>query len=88
MDVIEELKILGNSQKIGGVGGRELVGGSGSWGGQGGCERRIEVFGKIYKKNREGGRFGGGGGGGGSTTTSGFEIHLAKHYYIAITKYE
>ena len=21
-------------------------------------------------------------------TTSGFEIHLAKHYYIAITKYE
>ena len=30
-------------------------------GGQGGCERRIEVFVKIQKKN-----FGGGGGGGGS----------------------
>ena len=34
--------------------------GSGWGGGQGGCERRIEVFGKIHKK-----KFGGGGGGGG-----------------------
>ena len=33
-------------------------------GGQGGCERRIEVFVKIQKKNHGGG--GGGGGGGGS----------------------
>ena len=33
------------------------------WGGQGGCERRIEVFVKIQKKNFFGG--GGSGGGGG-----------------------
>ena len=39
----------------------------GGWvgrGGQGGCERRIEVFVKIQKKNF-GGMVGGGGGGGG-----------------------
>ena len=40
-------------------------------GGQSGCERRIEVFVKIQKKNFCGGRWGGGegsvgGGGGGS----------------------
>ena len=40
------------------------------WRGQGGCERRIEVFVKIQKKNFWGGgggrgRVGGGGGGGG-----------------------
>ena len=34
-------------------------GGVGLRGGQGGCDRRIEVFGKIQKKN-----WGGGGGGG------------------------
>ena len=34
--------------------------------GQGGCERRIEVFVKIQKKNFGGGVGGGGGGGGGS----------------------
>ena len=34
-------------------------------GGQGGCERRIEVFVKIQKKNFGGGVRGGGGGGGG-----------------------
>ena len=40
------------------MGGR--VGGGG--GGQGGCERRIEVFGKIYKKrNLGGGEVSGGG---------------------------
>ena len=38
-------------------------------GGQGGCDRRIEVFGKIQKKKNAGGggglgRGGGGGGGG------------------------
>ena len=41
------------------------VGGSGSgWGGQSGCERRIEVFVKIQKKNFFflGGGSGGGGG--------------------------
>ena len=31
-------------------------------GGQGGCERRIEVFGKIHKKKSEGGGLGSGGG--------------------------
>ena len=38
--------------------------GSGCWGGQGGCERRIEVFVKIQKKNGGGGRVRGGGQGG------------------------
>ena len=47
-------------------------GGGVGLGGQGGCERRIEVFGKIHKKNFGGGgegevgSGGGGGGGGGS----------------------
>ena len=45
-------------------------GGGGGWGsvgvrGQSGCERRIEVFVKIQKKNFLGGSGGGGGGGGG-----------------------
>ena len=30
------------------------VGGSGLWGGHGGCERRIEIFVKIQKKLRGG----------------------------------
>ena len=41
-------------------------GGSGEgsgWGGQGGCERRIEVFVKIKKKNWGGGGVGVGGSG-------------------------
>ena len=38
------------------------MGGVGLGGGQGGCERRIEVFVKIQKKKKN---FGGGGGGGG-----------------------
>ena len=45
-----------------GGGGR----GVGLGGGQGGCDRRIEVFGKIHKKKiwvGEGGSVGGGGGG-------------------------
>ena len=37
----------------GGGGGGGWVGGGG--GGQGGCEGRIEVFGKIHKKNSRGG---------------------------------
>ena len=47
----------------GGVSGRGRVGG----GGQGGCERRIEVFVKIQKKKFWGGgvRWGGGVGSGG-----------------------
>ena len=47
----------------GGIGGGTGVSGRG-WvgGGQGGCERRIEVFVKIQKKNFGGGSGGGGGG--------------------------
>ena len=61
MDVNEELKFLRKSKKnffffLGGGGG----GGVGL-GGQGGCERRMEVFVKIQKNN-----FGGGGVGKGS----------------------
>ena len=50
VDVNEELNFLGIfTKKIGwGVGGRGR-------GGQGGCERRIEVFVKIQKKNLGGG---------------------------------
>ena len=67
MDVIYELKFLGKfpPPKIfwggGGVGGVGLVG----WG-QGGCERRIEVFCENSKKKKiggGGGRVRGGGGG-------------------------
>ena len=43
---------------------KKKCGGSG-WGGQGGCDRRIEVFGKIHKKKIFGGGWSGGGGGGG-----------------------
>ena len=45
----------GSGEGGGGSGGGGGGGGSG-FGGQGGCERRIEVFGKIHKKNRGGGR--------------------------------
>ena len=64
MDVIEELKFLGKftQKKIRGRVGRGQVWGSGWWWGQGGCERRIEIFVKIQKKNFF---FWGGGGGGG-----------------------
>ena len=37
------------------------MGGGSGWGGQGGCEQRIEVFVKIQKKKN----WGGGGGGSG-----------------------
>ena len=48
---------------LGGVSGRgSRVQGGGGWGGQGGCERRIEAFVKIKKKIRGwGGRVWGGG---------------------------
>ena len=50
LDVIEELKFLGKFTKKN-RGGWEGSGGGlcwwGGWGGQGGCERRIEVFVKI-----------------------------------------
>ena len=46
-------------EEFGGEGSGGLGwGGLGWWGGQGGCERKIEVFVKIQKKN-----LGGGGGG-------------------------
>ena len=44
-------------------GGGGAVVGLGGWGGQGGCERRIEVFVKIQKKNLGVGRRGGEGSG-------------------------
>ena len=68
MDVNEELKFLGKFKKKNWGGGVRGVG----LGGQGGCERRIEVFVKIKKKIVGGGGSGGvrgegsdwGGGGG------------------------
>ena len=53
---IQKKKLGWGGGEGGGEGGREGLG----WGGQGGCDRRIEVFGKIHKK-----KFGWGGGGGG-----------------------
>ena len=62
MDVIEELKFFGKFTKKNGWGG--WVGGVGLVGwGQGGCERRIEVFVKIQKKKIGGGGVWSGGGG-------------------------
>ena len=65
VDVIEELKFLGkftkNRKKIGGGVGGLGRGGRVGRGGQGGCERRIEVFVKIQKKKWGGGRGRGGG---------------------------
>ena len=60
MDVNEESKFWGKLKKkkwgeVRGVG----------FGGQGGCERRIEVFVKIQKKKKLGGGGGGGSGWGG-----------------------
>ena len=52
MDVNEELKFLGKFTKKTIWVGVWGVGGGG--GGQGGCERRIEVFGKIHKKKFRG----------------------------------
>ena len=68
VDVIQELKFFGKFKKKIGGGGWGGVG----LGGQGGCERRIEVFVKIQKK-----KFffwgGGGGGGGGRGRVGGSE---------------
>ena len=55
MDVKEELKICENSFFF--YLFFFFLGGRGGGGGQGGCDRRIEVFGKIHKK-----KIGGGGG--------------------------
>ena len=68
MDVNEELKFLCKFKTFFffGGGGRGFRGGGGSgWGIQDGCERRIEVFVKIQKKNWGGGSGGSGWGGGG-----------------------
>ena len=68
VDVNEELKFLGKFKKKnwggGGVGGGGVWGRGSGWGGggQSGCERRIEVFVKIQKKNIFLGGSGGGGG--------------------------
>ena len=62
VDVNEELKFLRKLEKK-----KNGVGVGGSWGrvgGQGGCDRRIEGFGKIHKKNRYFFFFFFGGGGG------------------------
>ena len=49
-----------------GVGEGVGSGGGSGWGGQGGCERRFEVFGKIHTK-----KIGGGGGG--------YKFHMNDH---------
>ena len=60
------MKIPKKNFFLGGGGGGWGVSGRGQVGGrQGGCERRIEVFVKIQKKNFLGGGGSGGGGGGG-----------------------
>ena len=59
MDVNQELKFFGKLTKK--MGGGGWVHGGVRVGGQDGCERRIEVFVKIQKKNIF---FGGGGGSG------------------------
>ena len=54
------------------------MGGVGLGGGQGGCERRIEVFVKIQKKKTFfwGGGSGGGGGVGGGGSGSGWGVRV------------
>ena len=54
---------MGGGGGSGGGGGAGSVGGGVGLGGQSGCERRIEVFVKIQKKNFFGGGSVGGGGG-------------------------
>ena len=51
-------------------------GGGSGWGGQGGCERRIEVFVKIPKKNR-----GGGVGGSGWGVGVGLDINEKRSFW-------
>ena len=67
VDVTEQKSFCENLKKKNFVGGGVGLGGGiqVGWGGQGGCERRIEVFVKIQKKKiLGGGGFGGGGVGG------------------------
>ena len=62
VDVNQELKFFGKFKK-------KIWGGGSGLGGQDGCQRRIEVFVKIKKKNFF---LGGGGGGGGLVGGSGW----------------
>ena len=65
VDVNEELKFFGKFKKKKMGGGVRAVGSGGGVSGRGGqdeCERRIEVFVKIQKKNLGGEGVGGGGG--------------------------
>ena len=74
MDVNEELKFLRKFKKkklFGGGQWKRSGCGGGVRGGQGGCERRIEVFVKIKKKKFF---FGGGGGGGGGVGSGGSQV--------------
>ena len=73
MDVNEELKFLGKFKKK--LGGSR---GGGRVGGQGGCERRIEVFVKFKKKIFfiGGGIRGGGGGRGGRGRVGGIRVDV------------
>ena len=57
-----------------GGGGGGFGGGGWVWGGQGGCEQRIEVFAKIQKKL--GGGVGGGSGWGGGVELGGVRVDV------------
>ena len=64
MKIQKKIFFFGGGVRSGGCSGGG--GGGSGWRGQGGCERRIEVFVKIQKKKIFFGRGGVGGGGGGS----------------------
>ena len=68
---IQKKKILGGGGRGGGG-----VGGGVGLGGQSGCERRIEVFVKIQKKNFFWGGGGRGGGGVGGGVGSGWGVRV------------
>ena len=58
------------------MGGRGLGRGLGRVWGQGECERRIEVFGKIHQKRFGGGGGGSGGGSGGGRIDGGVRVDV------------
>ena len=82
VDVNEELKFLGKFKKNIFFGGGGSRGGGVGWGGQGGCERRIEVFVKINLRIifffGGGGGVGRGGGGGGEKSGLGGGVDVIK----------
>ena len=59
VDVNEELKFFVKIQEKNYLGGGGSGGGGSGWGGQDGCERRIEAIVKIQKKKNGGGVRGG-----------------------------